>query len=193
MNDYFVHDTSIVDTGATIGRNTKIWHWCHISSSAKIGENCVLGQNVYVGPGVEIGNGVKIQNNVSVFEGVTLEDEVFCGPSMVFTNVLNPRSGVNKKSEFKKTLVRHGATLGANCTIVCGNTIGAFAFIGAGSVINRGVKNYALMVGVPGEQIGWVTELGDRAALPLSGNTVFVCPVTQTQYQLKNDQVRKID
>ena len=152
MTEYSTHDTAIVDPGAIIGDGTRIWHWAHICSGARIGANCSLGQNVFVGNAVTIGNNVKIQNNVSVYDNVTLEDDVFCGPSMVFTNVYNPRSAITRKSEYKKTHVRRGATLGANCTIVCGNTIGAYAFIGAGAVVVKDVPDFALMVGVPARQ-----------------------------------------
>jgi UDP-2-acetamido-3-amino-2,3-dideoxy-glucuronate N-acetyltransferase len=159
---YTVHPTAIVDSGAQIGEDTHVWHWVHICGGAKIGERCSLGQNVFVGNKVLIGNNVKIQNNVSVYDNVTLEDDVFCGPSMVFTNVYNPRSAVSRKDEYRDTLIKRGATLGANCTIVCGVTIGESAFIGAGAVINRDVKSYALMVGVPARQIGWMCKCGMR-------------------------------
>ncbi len=155
MNESFIHETAIVDAGAKIGEGCRIWHWTHICSGALIGENCSFGQNVFVGNKVSIGTNVKIQNNVSVYDNVTLEDDVFCGPSMVFTNVYNPRSAISRKDQYRDTLVQQGATLGANCTIVCGITIGKFAFIGAGSVVNRDVPDYALMVGVPAKQIGW--------------------------------------
>ena len=156
--DIFIHKTSFLDENVAIGMGTKIWHFCHILKDCKIGKDCSFGQNVVVGPNVIVGNKVKIQNNVSVYEGVTLEDGVFCGPSCVFTNVHNPRSEIERKHEYRKTLVRKGATLGANCTIVCGITIGKFAFIGAGAVISKDVPDYALMVGVPGKQIGWMSE-----------------------------------
>ena len=159
---YQVHDTAIIDNGAKIGAGTYIWHWVHVSSGAQVGKHCSLGQNVYVGSNVIIGNNVKIQNNVSVYDNVRLEDYVFCGPSMVFTNVYNPRSAVTRKDEYRNTLVKLGATLGANCTIVCGVTIGEYAFIGAGAVINQDVPDYALMVGVPGRQIGWMSQFGER-------------------------------
>jgi UDP-2-acetamido-3-amino-2,3-dideoxy-glucuronate N-acetyltransferase len=157
-----VHPTAIVDEGADIGEGTRIWHWVHVCGGASIGEGCSLGQNVFVGNDVVIGNNVKIQNNVSIYDAVRLEDDVFCGPSMVFTNVYNPRSAVKRKSEYRQTVVRRGATLGANCTIVCGVTVGEFAFVGAGAVINKDVKPYALMVGVPGRQVGWMSEAGTR-------------------------------
>lgn len=164
---YKAHPTAVIDEGARIGDGTRIWHWVHVSAQAAIGEGCSLGQNVYVGNDVNIGRNVKIQNNVSVYDAVTLEDDVFCGPSMVFTNVYNPRSAVTRKDEYRRTLVKRGATLGANCTIVCGNTVGEYAFVGAGAVINRNVPAYALMVGVPARQIGWMSEFGEQLALPL--------------------------
>ena len=160
--DFFSHDTALIDEGAIIGAGTKIWHWVHVCAGARIGEGCILGQNVYVGNNVKIGNKVKIQNNVSVYDNVTLEDEVFCGPSMVFTNVINPRAAIERKNEFKSTLVRRGATLGANCTIVCGNTIGQYAFIGAGAVVTKDVPDFALMVGVPAKQTGWISRFGEN-------------------------------
>lgn len=181
---YTVHPTAIVDEGAQIGEGTRIWHWVHVSSGAKIGERCSLGQNVFVGNKVTIGNNVKIQNNVSVYDNVILEDDVFCGPSMVFTNVYNPRSAVSRKDEYRNTLVKRGATLGANCTIVCGMTIGEYAFIGAGAVINRDVPNYALMVGVPARQIGWMSKHGERISLPLEGEDSTVCRHTGKSYRL---------
>lgn len=187
--DSMIHTTAIVDEGAQIGAGTRIWHWVHICGGAKIGERCSLGQNVFVGNKVAIGNNVKIQNNVSVYDNVILEDDVFCGPSMVFTNVYNPRSAVSRKDEYRSTLVKRGATLGANCTIVCGVTIGEYAFIGAGAVINRDVPNYALMVGVPAKQVGWMSQYGDRLDLPLSGDGVDVCPNTGLRYQLKNNEL----
>lgn len=187
--EYQVHSTAIIDEGAVIGTDTKIWHWTHICSTAKIGNNCSLGQNVYVGPNVIIGNNVKIQNNVSVYEGVILEDDVFCGPSMVFTNVYNPRSAINRKSEFRQTVVQKGATLGANCTIVCGNPIGKHAFVGAGTLVNRNVADYALVVGVPGKQIGWMSERGQQLTLPLQGTGTAICAETGDTYHLENQQV----
>lgn len=159
---YTKHETAIVDEGAEIGEGTRIWHWAHVCGGAKIGKNCSLGQNVFVGNKVTIGNGVKIQNNVSVYDNVTLEDDVFCGPSMVFTNVYNPRSAINRKNEYRDTIVKKGATLGANCTIVCGVTIGKYAFVGAGAVVTKDVPDYALVVGVPAKQIGQVNEDGNR-------------------------------
>jgi UDP-2-acetamido-3-amino-2,3-dideoxy-glucuronate N-acetyltransferase len=184
--DVKIHPTAIVDEGAVIGNHTAIWHWVHISSQAKIGSHCSFGQNVFVGNKVIIGNNVKIQNNVSIYDNVTLEDDVFCGPSMVFTNVYNPRSAVSRKNEYRDTLVKKGATLGANCTIVCGVTLGAYAFIGAGSVVNRDVPDYALMVGVPARQIGWMSQFGEKLNLPLQGNANTICPHTHTQYYLKD-------
>lgn len=186
--DVRIHPTALVDDGAIIGANTSIWHWVHVSAGAKIGERCSIGQNVFISNKVIIGNNVKIQNNVSIYDNVTLEDDVFCGPSMVFTNVYNPRSAINRKSEYRDTLVKKGATLGANCTIVCGITIGAYAFIGAGSVVNRQVPNYALMVGVPARQIGWMSQYGEKLDLPLQGNAQTLCATTHLQYFLKNGQ-----
>lgn len=174
-----VHPTAIVDEGAQIGEGTCIWHWVHICGGAKIGERCSLGQNVFVGNKVTIGNNVKIQNNVSVYDNVTLEDDVFCGPSMVFTNVYNPRSAISRKDEYRNTLIKCGATLGANCTIVCGVTIGEYAFVGAGAVINRDVPNYALMVGVPARQIGWMCKCG----VQLKGKGTVRCECGTT-YQI---------
>jgi predicted dehydrogenase/acetyltransferase-like isoleucine patch superfamily enzyme len=191
--DVFIHDTSFVDDNVTIGHGTKIWHFNHILQDCKIGNDCSLGQNVVVGPRVTIGNKVKIQNNVSVYEGVILEDGVFCGPSCVFTNVHNPRAEIDRKNEYKKTLIKRGATLGANCTIICGITIGAFAFIAAGSVISKDVPSYALMVGVPAKQTGWMSEYGEKLDLPLTGNAKTICQHTKQQYQLKGNEVYKID
>jgi UDP-2-acetamido-3-amino-2,3-dideoxy-glucuronate N-acetyltransferase len=159
---YFHHETAIIDPGAVIGEGSRIWHWVHICAGARIGERCSFGQNVFVGSDVVIGCNVKVQNNVSIYDTVTLEDDVFCGPSMVFTNVYNPRSHVSRKHEYRRTLVKHGATLGANCTIICGNTIGRYAFIGAGAVITRNVPDHALMVGNPARQIGWMCQCGER-------------------------------
>ena len=184
--NYTKHEIAIVDAGATIGDRTRIWHWVHVSGGAKIGERCSLGQNVYVGNRVVIGNNVKIQNNVSVYDNVTLEDDVFCGPSMVFTNVYNPRSAVTRKDEYRDTLVKRGATLGANCTIVCGLTIGEYAFIGAGAVVNKDVKPYALMVGVPAKQIGWMSEFGEQLKLPMSGSGEAKCECRGVKYKLAN-------
>lgn len=183
-----IHPTAIVDDGAELGEGTRVWHWVHVSAQARIGRDCSLGQNVFVGNQVVIGDNVKIQNNVSVYDNVTLETDVFCGPSMVFTNVYNPRSAVPRKSEYRNTLVQRGATLGANCTIVCGVTIGEYAFVGAGAVINRNVPAYALMVGVPARQLGWISRHGARLDLPLTGQGVANCPDTGETYQLVDGQ-----
>lgn len=191
--DFEAHPTAILDAGARVGHGTRIWHWVHICGGAQIGKNCSFGQNVFVGNDVVIGDNVKVQNNVSIYDAITIEDDVFCGPSMVFTNVYNPRSAVSRKNEYRRTLVKRGATLGANCTIVCGVTIGEFAFIGAGSVINRDVKPYALMVGVPARQIGWMSMHGERLELPLSGNGEAQCPVTGTRYMMVEGGVRSLE
>ncbi|MCT8351719.1 MULTISPECIES: acyltransferase [Photorhabdus] len=187
-----IHSSAIVDEGAQIGKNSRIWHFTHICSGAQIGEGCSLGQNVFIGNKVTIGNHCKIQNNVSVYDNVHLEDGVFCGPSMVFTNVYNPRSLIERKSEYRNTRVKKGATLGANCTIICGTTIGAYAFIGAGAVVNKDVPDYALMVGVPAKQIGWMSEFGEQLDLPLHGQATAICPHTQHIYQLNNHIVVRI-
>jgi UDP-2-acetamido-3-amino-2,3-dideoxy-glucuronate N-acetyltransferase len=189
MPDYTIHETAIVDVGAQIGRGTRIWHWTHICAGARIGEGCSFGQNVFVGNDVLIGNNVKVQNNVSVYDAVRLEDDVFCGPSVVFTNVYNPRSAVTRKGEYRVTTVRNGATLGANCTIICGVTVGAHAFVAAGAVINRDVKPYALMAGVPARQVGWMSEHGERLNLPLAGNAEAACPATGKRYRLVDGQL----
>ncbi|MCI5124524.1 MAG: oxidoreductase [Candidatus Electrothrix sp. AR5] len=186
---YFAHETALIDDGADIGEGTKIWHFSHIISGSKIGKKCNIGQNVMTGPNVTIGNGCKIQNNVSVYEGVELEDNVFCGPSMVFTNVYNPRCQISRKNEFKKTLVRKGATIGANATLVGDITIGRYAFIGAGAVVNRDVLDYALVVGNPARQIGWMSRYGEQMALPLEGQGSFECPHSGERYLLKNGRV----
>jgi UDP-2-acetamido-3-amino-2,3-dideoxy-glucuronate N-acetyltransferase len=185
----FIHESAWVDDGATVGDGTRIWHFVHVSPTSVIGAGCSLGQNVYVGDNVVIGDRVKIQNNVSVFDGVTIEDDVFCGPSMVFTNVYNPRSAIERKQEFRKTLVRRGASLGANCTIICGATIGKFAFVGAGTVVNKDVPDYALVVGVPGKQIGWMSEYGEQLSLPLTGTGQATCANTGDIYRLENGRV----
>ncbi|MBK7324856.1 MAG: N-acetyltransferase [Propionivibrio sp.] len=184
-----IHPTAIIDDGAQIGEGGRIWHWAHVCSGAQIGTACSLGQNVFVGNKVVIGTQCKIQNNVSIYDNVTLEDGVFCGPSMVFTNVYNPRSLVERKNEYRNTLVKKGATLGANCTIICGVTIGEYAFIGAGSVVNKNVSAYALMVGVPAKQIGWMSEYGEKLDLPLTGNGTTTCLHTGKIYFLKAGQV----
>ena len=186
---YHAHETAIVDEGAQIGADTRIWHWVHVCPGARIGERCSLGQNVFVGNDVVIGNNVKIQNNVSVYDAVTLEDDVFCGPSMVFTNVYNPRAAVTRKNEYRRTLVRQGATLGANCTIVCGATIGRYAFVGAGAVVQKDVPDFALVVGVPARQIGWMSRFGERLELPLQGSGEAVCPHTGERYVLQDGVV----
>lgn len=186
---YTKHETALVDEGAQIGEGTRVWHWVHVCGKAVIGSGCSLGQNVFVGNRVHIGNNVKIQNNVSVYDNVRLEDDVFCGPSMVFTNVYNPRSAVTRKDEYRDTLVKKGATLGANCTIVCGVTVGEYAFVGAGSVVNRDVPAFALMAGVPARQIGWMSRFGERIQLPLSGSGEYVCPHTGDRYVLREGRV----
>ncbi|WP_330115215.1 UDP-2-acetamido-3-amino-2,3-dideoxy-D-glucuronate N-acetyltransferase [Pseudomonas sp. JS3066] len=190
---YQVHPSAIVDDGAVIGEGSRVWHFVHVCAGARIGRECSLGQNVFVGNKVVIGDKVKIQNNVSVYDNVILEDGVFCGPSMVFTNVYNPRSLIERKSEYRSTLVKHGATLGANCTIVCGVTVGEFAFVGAGAVINKDVPAYALMVGVPARQIGWMSEFGEQLDLPLEGEGETLCEHTGARYLLKSKQITKLD
>ena len=192
MLNTFIHETAIVDDGALIGEGSRIWHWVHVCGGAKIGKGVSLGQNVFIGNKVEIGDGCKIQNNVSVYDNVTLERGVFCGPSMVFTNVYNPRSLVERKSEYRDTRVCEGATLGANCTIVCGATIGKYAFIGAGAVVNKDVKPYALMVGVPAKQIGWMSEFGEQLPLPVDGEGVTKCEHTGDNYKLVSGGLVKV-
>lgn len=189
---FYQHESAIIDDGAQIGDNSRVWHFVHVCSGAKIGHGVSLGQNVFVGNKVTIGNKCKIQNNVSIYDNVYLDDDVFCGPSMVFTNVYNPRSNVERKNEYLNTFVKKGATLGANCTLVCGVTIGEYAFVGAGAVINKNVKAYALMVGVPAKQIGWMSEYGEQLDCPLNGDQLVNCPNTGDQYQLMNDQLSKI-
>ena len=205
----FIHESSYVDDGASIGDGTKIWHFCHVMPGAVIGERCSLGQNVVVMPGTRIGNNVKIQNNVSIYEGVELEDDVFCGPSMVFTNVINPRSAVSRKHEYQRTLVRRGATIGANATVVCGVTLGEYAFVGAGAVVTKDVKSFALVTGVPARQVGWMCRCGEKlpgtgsgeqgtvtdrgvsvpgSPLPVSGR--LVCSACGTKYDLNDDNLR---
>jgi UDP-2-acetamido-3-amino-2,3-dideoxy-glucuronate N-acetyltransferase len=189
MTNYYVHETAIVDDGASIGDGSRVWHWVHVCAGAKLGESVSLGQNVFIGNKVTIGDRCKIQNNVSIYDNVHLEEGVFCGPSMVFTNVYNPRSLIERKDEYRDTLVKRGSTLGANCTLVCGVTIGEFAFVGAGAVINKDVKPYALMVGVPAKQIGWMSQYGEKLDLPLTGQAQTSCPFTGQQYELRNGQV----
>jgi len=191
--NYICHETAIIDKGAQIGKDCRIWHWTHVSAGASIGSNVSLGQNVFVGNNVIIGNKCKVQNNVSIFDNVSLEEGVFCGPSMVFTNVYNPRSLINRKDEYRNTQVKKGASLGANCTIICGTTIGSYAFIAAGAVINKNVPDYALMVGVPAKQIGWMSQYGEKLDLPLSGNAITKCKHTNTKYQLSGNQVSVIE
>jgi len=188
--DYFVHESSYIDEGCQIGKDTHIWHFSHIMSGCTIGEHCNIGQNVVISPDVVLGNNVKIQNNVSVYTGVICEDDVFLGPSMVFTNVINPRSHVSRKSEYRQTIIRRGASVGANATIVCGHEIGEYALIGAGSVVTKDVKPYALMVGNPARRIGWVSQYGEKLKFDEQG--IAVCPATNEQYRLQNDEVVKI-
>lgn len=191
MKEYYAHETAVLDEGCQIGKNTKIWHFAHIMSQTVVGENCVIGQNVMIANCVSLGNGVKVQNNVSVYEGVICEDEVFLGPSMVFTNVINPRAFIERKQEFRPTLVRRGATIGANATIVCGHTIGCYAMIGAGAVVTHDVPDYALIMGVPARQVGWVSEYGCR--LEFDDDGVAVCPESGQKYQLSNHQVKRTE
>jgi UDP-2-acetamido-3-amino-2,3-dideoxy-glucuronate N-acetyltransferase len=191
--EYWAHETAIVDEGAIIGSRTKIWHWVHVCGRAHVGADCSLGQNVYVGNDVDIGDNCRIQNNVSVYDCVTLEDDVFCGPSMVFTNVYNPRAAIPRKDEYRRTIVRKGATLGANCTIVCGLVIGEYAFVAAGAVINKDVKPYALIAGVPGRQIGWMSRHGERLELPLHGNGEAICGATGERYVMTSGEVELIE
>jgi UDP-2-acetamido-3-amino-2,3-dideoxy-glucuronate N-acetyltransferase len=188
MSDHFVHESAYVDEGARIGKGTRIWHFCHVMPGAEIGERCSLGQNVVVMSGTRIGNNVKIQNNVSIYEGVELEDDVFCGPSMVFTNVVNPRSHVSRKNEYQKTHVRRGASIGANATILCGVTLGEYAFVGAGAVVTTDVLPYALMVGVPARRTGWMCQCGER--LPDGG--AGTCKACGTRYERAGDGIRPV-
>lgn len=181
------HPSAVIDEGAKLGTETKVWHWTHVCSGAQIGNDCSLGQNVFVGNNVRIGNNVKIQNNVSVYDNVFIEDDVFCGPSMVFTNVYNPRSSISRKSEYRDTTVKKGATLGANCTIVCGVSIGEYAFVAAGAVINKDVKPFALMAGVPAKQIGWMSQHGEQLTLPIEGSGTEICPHTGDTYELRDN------
>ena len=192
MSNYQKHSSAIVDDGAIIGEGSRVWHFVHVCGGAKIGKGVSLGQNVFVGNKVTIGDKCKIQNNVSVYDNVHLEEGVFCGPSMVFTNVYNPRSLIERKDEYRDTLVKKGATLGANCTIVCGVTIGEFAFVGAGAVINKDVPAYALMVGVPAKQVGWMSEFGERLKLPVTGEGEALCQHTGDRYTLKNNSLSKV-
>lgn len=186
---FFAHPTAVIDDGASIGERTAIWHWVHVCANARIGVGCVLGQNVFIGNEVAIGNNVKIQNNVSVYDAVTLEDDVFCGPSMVFTNVYNPRSAIPRKGQYRRTLVKRGATIGANATVLCGVILGEYAFIAAGAVVNRDVKAYALMAGMPARQIGWMSQHGERLTLSLTGNGQAVCPGSGRLYRMINGEV----
>jgi UDP-2-acetamido-3-amino-2,3-dideoxy-glucuronate N-acetyltransferase len=188
---FFAHQTAIIDSGCQIGQGTRIWHFSHIMSGCKVGDDCSIGQNVVISPEVKIGNRVKIQNNVSVYTGVICEDEVFLGPSAVFTNVINPRSAVSRKSEYKPTLVQKGATIGANATIVCGVTIGRFAFVGAGAVVTKNIPDYALVVGNPARQTGWMSEFGHKLKFNESG--IAICPESKEQYRLENGKVSKIN
>jgi UDP-2-acetamido-3-amino-2,3-dideoxy-glucuronate N-acetyltransferase len=190
MKEYFAHETAILDKGCLIGMSTKIWHFSHVMSGAVIGEHCVIGQNVMIANRVTLGNNVKVQNNVSVYEGVICEDDVFLGPSMVFTNVINPRAFIERKNEFRTTLVKRGATIGANATIVCGHTIGSYAMIGAGAVVTHDVPDYALVAGTPARQIGWVSEYGCRLEFDNAG--MAICPESGQKYQLLDHQVKRI-
>tara|TARA_X000000950_G_scaffold217493_1_gene261702 strand:+ start:3931 stop:4521 length:591 start_codon:yes stop_codon:yes gene_type:complete len=190
-NKYFVHESSYIDMPCQIGEGTKIWHFCHVMKNSEIGKNCNIGQNVVISPNVSIGNNVKIQNNVSVYTGVTLDDDVFLGPSMVFTNVINPRSHIRRTEEFMKTRLKRGSTIGANATIVCGNTIGKYALIGAGAVVTKNIPDYALIVGNPGKQIGWISEYGER--LIFNDKNIANCEKSNFKYLLKKNKIIKID
>ena len=190
MIEYFKHESSYVDEGCIVGKGTKIWHFSHIMTGCQIGENCNIGQNVVVSPGVVLGRNCKIQNNVSIYTGVVCDDDVFLGPSCVFTNVINPRSAVSRKNEYKQTILRRGASVGANATIVCGNEIGEYALIGAGSVITKPVPAYALVVGNPARQIGWVSEYGHR--LNFNSDGIAICPETNQEYKFENNSVKRI-
>lgn len=188
--DYFAHETAVIDEGCNIGKGTKIWHFTHIMPDCTIGEKCNIGQNVVVSPGVVLGNNVKVQNNVSIYTGVTCEDDVFLGPSMVFTNIVNPRSAIIRRDQYVKTVVKKGASIGANATIVCGIDIGEFSFVGAGAVVTRGVPAFALVVGNPARQVGWMSEFGHR--LHFDENGIAVCPESKEKYKLENGQVHKL-
>ena len=192
MNNVSIHETAVIDNGAEIGEGSRVWHWTHVCAQAKIGKGVSLGQNVFVGNKVFIGDKCKIQNNVSIYDNVSLEEGVFCGPSMVFTNVYNPRSLVDRKDEYKDTLVKRGSTLGANCTIVCGLVIGEFAFVGAGSVVTKDVPAFALMVGVPAKQVGWMSEYGEKLDLPIDGNAETMCVNTGQRYLLVNGKIERV-
>ena len=187
MKNYFKHETAVIDSDCEIGNGSKIWHFSHIMSDSFIGQNCNIGQNVVISPKVRLGNNVKVQNNVSIYTGVICEDDVFLGPSMVFTNVINPRSAVNRRDQYSKTLVKKGASIGANATIVCGNNIGSYAFVGAGAVVVKEIQNYALVVGNPSRQIGWVSEYGHK--LHFDSNGIASCPETNQEYRLKDNTV----
>ncbi len=189
--EYFSHETAVIDEGCTIGKGTNIWHFSHVMTGAEIGENCNIGQNVVVSPEVKLGRNVKVQNNVSIYTGVICDDDVFLGPSMVFTNVINPRSAINRRGDYESTLVEKGATIGANATIVCGTIIGRFAFIGAGAVVTKDVKPYALVVGNPARQTGWMSEYGHKLKFDEKG--FAVCPESEERYHLENGQVTKMD
>ncbi|MBN1186322.1 MAG: N-acetyltransferase [Bacteroidales bacterium] len=189
-NNYFAHETAVIDEGCQIGKGTKIWHFSHIMSGCKLGENCNIGQNVVISPDVILGNNVKVQNNVSIYTGVICEDDVFLGPSMVFTNVINPRSAVNRRGQYTQTIVRKGASIGANATIVCGHDIGEYAFIGAGAVVTKEVKPYALVVGNPARQTGWMSEYGHR--LHFNEEGIAICPESMGKYELIDNKVRRI-
>ena len=190
MSTYYIHESSFIDFPCKIGNGTKIWHFSHIMKNSIIGENCNIGQNVLISTKVKLGNNVKVQNNVSVYTGVICEDDVFLGPSMVFTNIINPRSHINRKSEFMKTIVKKGASIGANATIICGNDIGKFAFIGAGAVITKNVLDYALMIGNPAKQIGWISEAGEK--LIFKKNNIALCSISNQKYKLNNNKINKI-
>jgi UDP-2-acetamido-3-amino-2,3-dideoxy-glucuronate N-acetyltransferase len=187
---YFSHPTAVIDEGCLIGDNTKVWHFAHIMPGAVIGKDCVIGQNVFIAANVKLGNNVKVQNNVSIYEGVICEDDVFLGPSMVFTNVINPRSAVSRRNEYKTTVVKKGATIGANATIICGNVIGEYAFVGAGAVVTASVPAHALVVGNPAQPMGWVSELGYKLSFDDNGNAI--CPESKEQYKLENNKVSKL-